>query len=116
LGKRDSANVPGAWECSLWTGRVRTLSRAEADRERGRPRVPVAWGLETEPGWQRDLMLWSLASAMGAVAAWRANGKRRIALGITAGVLALPLVSFGVMLALARALQALERETEAADA
>jgi hypothetical protein len=101
---------------SLWTGRVRALSREEADRLRSRPTVPVACGVETEPGWQRDLAFSSLAAAVAAAAAWRASGMRRIALGITAGLLALPLVSSGVILGLARALQALERETQGADA
>jgi hypothetical protein len=116
VGKRDSADGPGGWRYSLWTGRVGTLSREEAEQDRHRPMVPVAWGVETEPGWHRNLALFSVAAAAVAAWAWRASGMRRIALAVTAGVLALPLLSFGAVLGLARALRILERETEAGDA
>jgi hypothetical protein len=73
--------------------------------------VPVAWGVETEPGWQRDLVLFGVAAAAATAGASRASGMRRIALGFTAGLLVLPLLSFGAVLGIARALRRAERET-----
>jgi hypothetical protein len=111
----DRADALGGWEYSLRTRKVRVLSREEVERNARRPTVPVAWGVEAEPGWQRDIALASLAAAAVGAAAWRASGTRRIALGIVAGVLALPLLSLGVILGLARAVGRLEGETKVAD-
>jgi hypothetical protein len=93
---------PPGWSYSPWRA-PRPLTQAEVDEEEATPMVHVAFGLYTEPGWQRTMAVSAALTITAALGASRTHGFPKTALAVLAVIVALPMISMGAFVLLAAA-------------
>jgi hypothetical protein len=93
---------PPGWSYAPWRA-LRPLTQAEVDEEEAAPMVHVAFGLYTEPGWQRTMAVSAVLTIAAALGASRTHGFPKTALAVLAVIVALPMISMSAFVLLAAA-------------